>query len=290
MKKDKFIKSPLNYVGGKYRILNQIIPLFPDNITNFVDLFGGGFNVGINCNADTVIYNDIIVPLVNLMSNLNSHSSGVIINHVEKIISEYKLSKENVNGYNALRSDYNNMKNNDFDKSMYFLTLVFYSFNHQIRFNQKKEFNTPFGRERSSFNENIKNNLKLFVDEMHNKNCRITSNDFRTLDISSLDNHSLVYCDPPYLFTTGSYNDGNRGFTSWSIEDQRELLNLLDNLDGNNIKFALSSTFESNGNVNNDLIQWSKRYKVHKIENNFNNSNYRRKNYNDIVEVLITNY
>ena len=45
------IKSPMNYVGGKYKLLPQILPLFPKNIETFVDLFCGGFNVGINVEA-----------------------------------------------------------------------------------------------------------------------------------------------------------------------------------------------------------------------------------------------
>ena len=43
-----YIKSPLNYIDGKHKILKKIIPLFPKKINTFVDLFGGGFNVGIN--------------------------------------------------------------------------------------------------------------------------------------------------------------------------------------------------------------------------------------------------
>ena len=39
---NSYIKSPLNYVGGKYKLLNEIIPLFPNDINTFVDLFGGG--------------------------------------------------------------------------------------------------------------------------------------------------------------------------------------------------------------------------------------------------------
>jgi site-specific DNA-adenine methylase len=37
-----FIKSPLNYIGGKYKILSQIISFFPEDINCFVDLFTGG--------------------------------------------------------------------------------------------------------------------------------------------------------------------------------------------------------------------------------------------------------
>lgn len=53
------IQSPLNYTGGKYRLLPQILPLFPKDINLFVDLFCGGCNVGINVESNRVIYNDI---------------------------------------------------------------------------------------------------------------------------------------------------------------------------------------------------------------------------------------
>ena len=61
-----FIKSPLNYTGGKTKILPQIIPLFPDDINVFVDLFAGGANVGINVRADKVVFNDNIEQLYNM--------------------------------------------------------------------------------------------------------------------------------------------------------------------------------------------------------------------------------
>ena len=46
------MKSPLNYIGGKYRLLPQILPLFPKQINTFVDLFAGGLDVSINVDAD----------------------------------------------------------------------------------------------------------------------------------------------------------------------------------------------------------------------------------------------
>ena len=53
------IQSPLNYTGGKFKLLPQILPHFPKDIDVFVDLFCGGCNVGINVEANTVIYNDL---------------------------------------------------------------------------------------------------------------------------------------------------------------------------------------------------------------------------------------
>ena len=53
-----FVKCPLNYTGGKYKLLPQIIEKFPKKIGTFIDIFGGGFNVGANIEANTIIYND----------------------------------------------------------------------------------------------------------------------------------------------------------------------------------------------------------------------------------------
>lgn len=36
-----FYKNPFNYTGGKYKLLSQILPLFPENTPIMVDLFGG---------------------------------------------------------------------------------------------------------------------------------------------------------------------------------------------------------------------------------------------------------
>ena len=55
----KYIKSPLNYVGGKYKLLPQLMKYFPKDINTFVDLFSGGFNVGINVKSNKTVCNDI---------------------------------------------------------------------------------------------------------------------------------------------------------------------------------------------------------------------------------------
>ena len=52
------IKSPLNYTGGKYKLLPQILSFFPEKVHFFIDLFCGGGNVGINVPADYTLYND----------------------------------------------------------------------------------------------------------------------------------------------------------------------------------------------------------------------------------------
>ena len=139
---NKPIASPMNYIGGKYKILPQILPLFPDNIGTFVDLFCGGCNVGINVSAKKTVFNDNLSFLVDLYKQFNSLSINEILNHIETRIKQFNLSLTNKDGYLALRKLYNQEKN-----PLDLFVLTAYSFNHQIRFNNSHEFNNPVGKE-----------------------------------------------------------------------------------------------------------------------------------------------
>ena len=281
-----YIKSPLNYTGGKYKLLPQIISSFPSECDTFVDLFTGGLNVGINVNAKTIYANDKISYLVELYRVFQNTNTEELITNIKNIIDEYKLSKTNVDGYNHLREDYNNSKD-----SLKLFVLTCYSFNHQIRFNNSFKFNTSFGKERSSYNNNIEKHLREFCEALHKKNIILINTDFREFDFSILKARDMVYCDPPYLITTGSYNDGKRGFGDWKQEDDDALLELLDKLNERGIKFVLSNVFYHKGEANEKLIEWSKKYIVTYLDKTYSNCNYHIKERNEkTVEVLITNY
>lgn len=284
-----FIKSPLNYIGGKYKILPQIFPLFPKDIDCFVDLFAGGANVGINSNAGKIILNDNLVYLIEMYSTLTEKSEEYTLKYIDDVIKKYSLSLTNTEGYNLLRSHYNKTHN-----PLDLLILTFFSFNHQIRFNSNHQFNTPFGRNRSRYNESIKKNLIRFTEALHSKMIEFQMLEFDKFDFSRLTNKDFVYCDPPYLITVGSYNDGKRGFTGWGKDQEKKLLTILDELNNRNIRFALSNVLTHKNTQNDLLLNWIKKnhYKVYKIENDFVNSNYHTSSHKkeSTQEVLITNY
>ena len=74
------IKSPMNYTGGKFKLLKQILPLFPEKIEGmFVDLFCGGATVGINMDADTIEMIDKDTGEI-LLDNTDIKSSTVLYN------------------------------------------------------------------------------------------------------------------------------------------------------------------------------------------------------------------
>lgn len=91
----KLIKSPMNYVGGKYKLLPQILPLFPKDIDRFVDLFCGGFNVGINVDANKIIGNDICKEVIEVYKGIQREGVDNSLKLVKEQINKYNLSKEN---------------------------------------------------------------------------------------------------------------------------------------------------------------------------------------------------
>lgn len=281
-----YIKSPLNYTGGKYKLLDRIIPSFPQGNKCFVDLFAGGMNVGINVEADTIYANDQIDYLIELYEYFQKTPIDEIIAAIKDRIAFYSLDQQNVDGYNKLREDYNNQKS-----PLMLFVLTCYAFNHQIRFNNSFKFNTPFGKDRSSYNSSIENNLIRFSTALKEKNIILSSCDFREFDFGKVGKGGIVYCDPPYLITTGSYNDGKRGFGDWTQEEDSALLELLDDLNDNGIFFALSNVFYHKGNMNEELIKWSEKYHVTYLDKKYSNCSYHFKDRDaKTVEVLVTNY
>ncbi|MBC8698051.1 Dam family site-specific DNA-(adenine-N6)-methyltransferase [Staphylococcus pseudintermedius] len=285
-KSNMYVKSPLNYIGGKYKLLPQIIPLFPKNISTFVDLFSGGANVGINVKAKRHIFIDMNTKINEMFRFFASENPDDLVNKIQNRIQEFNLSKTNSQAYISFRNQYNTNPN-----PLDLYILISYSYNYQIRFNNNLKFNNPFGKNRSHFSENMKKNLMNFINTLNTLNHEFIDGYFQNIDLSFLDKQSLVYLDPPYLITTGSYNDGNRGFQNWGVQQEIEMYNLMQWLTENGIRYALSNVL-SHKNVEHSLLQQfikDNKVQVHHLNYSYHNSSYNTSR-EQSDEVIITNY
>lgn len=293
----QYIKSPLNYVGGKFKLLPQIMPLFQETDT-FVDLFCGGGNVGINSNSDTILMNDKDKFVFGLLDYLQKTDYKTVTEYIENLSEKYGLtqsykygvqyykqgvkdnlglSRFNKEPYTKLRDEFNKkLLQGTVDYGMFF-TIMMCAFNNQIRFNNKGEYNMPVGK--SDFNSSLHDKLKIFCEALQNKNIVLSNNDFRQFNVPK---NAFVYCDIPYIITDSVYNK------FWTEQDEKDIYSFLDNL---NCKWALSNVFSTNGKTNDILIEWSKKYNVHHLNHSYQNSSYHRKNEtNESDEVLVCNY
>lgn len=282
---NKFMKSPLNYTGGKYKLLPQIIPLMPKEIGDFIDLFCGGCNVAINVDSKGKKYcNDLEGHVIDFYKGVQALTGEAAKEKILEVVNKYELSKTNQEGFLKCREDYNKEKTWDM-----FYALISHAFNYQVRFNSRGKFNVPFGKDRSSFNEALQKKFVDFVDELHTKNNYIfTNKDFREVDLDNLGEDDFVYVDPPYLITTYCYGFEN----GWNEKEEKDLLDLLDKLNEKGIKFMLSNVIENKGKTNEILKDWSKKYKVIDLNHSYGNCSYHAKDKSKDTtrEVVIINY
>lgn len=299
----QIISSPLNYTGGKAKLMEQIKPLFPLQINNFIDLFCGGCNVGINVEANKHVYNDSNSELIGLFKVIQEINIKDFVRDLNRLIKKFNLSNSDKNGYEFygansddglaeynkyrylnLRNHFNDYKEKDLLHYEMLYLLIVYGFNNQIRFNNKGEFNLPVGKR--DFNKQIRNKLIIFSDKLKSQNAEFLSEDFTNYRFNAGD---FIYADPPYLITTASYNEND----GWNETKEKELLNYLKSADTQGIKFALSNVLTHKGKINKLLINWIKEndFNVYHLNKNYNNSNYHAKNKErETFEVLITNY
>lgn len=305
LKNKQDLPCPLNYTGGKYKLLPQIKPLFPKTGC-FLDLFAGGCSVGINSEATRIIFNDINSEIVGILKYFKNTDTEDIINKIDEIIINYGLSRTDLYGYEyygcnsnnglatfnkerflKLRKDYNRkVRNGEKDWLMLYVLIVF-SFNNQVRFNQKGEFNLPVGKR--DFNSKMRSKLILFCEALKSRDIHFTNEDFRNIDLEKFPKDTFIYCDPPYLITTATYNESD----SWTEKDESDLLDFLKQADHRGFKFALSNVLVAKNKENKILIDWTKEngFEIYWLNKSYSNSNYQRKNKNSLSkEVLITNY
>lgn len=306
-KKNFYIPSPLNYVGGKYQLLPQVIPLFPKNINKFIDLFCGGCSVGLNIECHKLILNDYDPNLIGIINSFIKFSVSEVFEYLYKQINKYGLSLSSDHGYDYYgcnsskglgiynkipfenaKNDFNHINKKDEYYYLFLYLLIIYSFNNQFRFNSRNEFNLPVGKR--DFNKNMQKKLSLFIRQLQDKKPEVSNLDFNKCCELCIDKNSFIYADPPYLITCATYNENNK----WNDKEELLLLDKLEMAHNKGAKFALSNVLISKGKENNILKNWLNLhddFHVIYLNKSYSNANYQCKNKDKpTMEVLITNY
>ena len=300
--KKQILRSPLFYVGDKYKLMEEISTYFPANIDKFVEPFVGGGSVFMNTEAEQFYLNDIDSYIIGLHKYLckaaNKRNSFII--DLEVIIKEYGLSysykedniptelkrrykktyfaKYNKEAYEQMRSDFNESSKDNM--SILYLLLI-YGFNRMLRFNKSGDFNLPVGN--VDFNSNVASALDDYFQEVKNKKPKWYNLDYKVfLKKLQLSENDFIYLDPPYLITFSEYNK------LWNEQDEIELLQLLDELNERSIRFAISNVTHYKDRQNNIFIEWAQKYHIHSIKSNY--ISYHDNSIKQFNEVLITNY
>ena len=276
---DSLIDNVINYTGGKKWAIKEFVAYFPENINTFVDVFGGGFTVGVNVTANAIIYNEKMNELADLIENLSKNTVEFNFNKVQDTIKEFGLTKGNKEAYLNLMKSYNDNGKTEWFK---LITLILFAGHNRIRFSKNDKFNTSYGKT-NYFNKSLQRKFKRFTEALiEKKNITYSSEDYSFVRDLGLGVNDFVYVDPPYLITRAEYNK------DWKQAQEEGLLSLLDELHADGVKFALSNVFQHKGETNHILIKWAKKYHVSFIDKKYEQGNVDLEN--ETVEVLITNY
>ena len=302
MKNSNVNRSPLFYVGDKYKLITEIKTYFPANIRHFVEPFVGGGSVYLNVDAHDYFLNDIDIDVIRLHQMLKSYvgKETEFFSKVWSIVDEYGLScsaredrvpeelkakfvktyfaEFNRTSFLKLREDYNSKYRSDY---LILYILIIYGFNRMIRFNRFGKYNLPVGN--VDFNQNTIDALKRYFELNASKNVTWSALDFENF-INSLDlsEQDLIYLDPPYLITFSEYNK------LWNKDTELRLLNLLDRLSLRGIRFAISNVSHYKGKINTTFLEWCEQYNIHSIKSNY--ISYHDNTIKNFNEVLVTNY
>lgn len=300
--KNNVVRSPLFYVGDKYKIISNIKQYFPTDIRRFVEPFVGGGSVFMNINAKEFILNDIDANIIAIHKLLCQYANNTteFYRRIDEVVEQYgiscsykkdivpdELKKEfvktfyarfNKSGYEKMRSDYNKSENRDV---FILYMLLIYGFNRMIRFNKSGDFNLPVGN--VDLNQNTIKALDDYFRLVNIKNPQWYNLDFEQfINQIELNRNDLIYLDPPYLITFSEYNK------LWNNETEMRLLNLLNQLNDKNIRFAISNVTHYRGKINQIFLEWSQQYHSYPIKSNY--ISYHDNTNKIFTEVLVTNY
>ncbi len=300
--KNGIARSPLFYVGDKYKLIKEIRTHFPGKINRLIEPFVGGGSVFMNIDADSFLLNDIdsnVISIHRMLCNYVGRKEefydaffstieryGLSLSFKENTVPETLrkaypktyFAKYNKEAYNRMKADYNRSDRKD---TILLYALLIYGFNRMLRFNKKGDFNLPVGD--VDFNRNTFNALEDYFALLETKQVEWSCLDFWDfLEGIDFQENDFVYLDPPYLITFSEYNK------LWNRETEEHLLELLDNLNARNVHFAISNVTHYKGKVNELFLDWSARYSSHSVKSNYISFN--DNSIKSFSEVLVTNF
>ena len=272
----------VKWVGGKRGLLEQLIPLFPNDFANYYEPFVGGGAVFFELysrgllDSKHIYLSDINSELINTYKIVRDNPNELIKNL--KIYKE-KHSKEFYYKTRELDRDENFDKLSNIEKATRFIYLNKTCFNGLYRVNKKGYFNTPIGSYKSP---NIADENTILNASKALQNAIIEHKSFdKVLDVANRDD--FIYFDPPYYPLTDTANFTSYDSNCFLEDEQKELFNVFKELDSKGCYVAHS---------NSDTKFIKELYKEYDINivyaNRFINS--KSNGRGKITEVLVRNY
>ena len=219
----------LKWVGGKGRVLPQLLPLLPGHFAGYHEPFIGGGAMFFSLQPDKAALWDINEELI--------YCYLMIRDHVDDLIAALRLHRYEKEYYYALRAT-NPVELSPVQRAARTICLNRTGFNGLYRVNRAGTFNVPFGRHT---NPTICDAPNLRLCSRALRGVDLDSRDFQELTTSAK-RGDFVYFDPPYVprSPTSAFTSYSPG--GFNLPDQERLASLFTTLASRGVKVMLSNS------------------------------------------------
>ena len=228
----KSIVPFIRWVGGKQKILNQLMPYLPLDIPTrkYWEPFVGSGSLFFALHPQEAVLSDANKHLINCYKQVRD-------NHL--LIYKYLRQHANNTGkeyYYKIRLLYNR-KGDSIAQAARFIYLNKTCFNGIFRVNLKGEFNVPYGWKEPP----VLPSLELLRSASKAlKNVTIYSDSFEK-NIDQITPSDFIYLDPPYPPLNGTSYFTHYTAERFGEKDQNKLVEYIKVVDGKGCKFMLSN-------------------------------------------------
>ena len=208
------MKTFLKWAGNKTSVVDKISPHLKGN--TLIEPFAGSCAVSLNTSFKNYICNDINEDLINMYHLVQKDAQDFI-----KQVRSFFNSGNDEQRYYELRKLYNTTTDNDL-KSILFLYLNRHCFNGLCRYNNKGEFNVPFGKYSAPY---FPEKEILEFENYTKNNFKFQTKHFSEL-FSLANEETVLYCDPPYLKLTDTADFSKYAKNDFCLNDHLQLRDL----------------------------------------------------------------
>ena len=226
-------KPFIKWVGGKRKLLPELLKRIPQDFSTYFEPFLGGAALFWQLKPQQAILIDINQELVN--------TYRCIQQDVEALILDLKKHHYNSEYYYQIRNSdrfWSYASWTDIQRASRFIYLNKTCFNGLYRVNSKGEYNVPFGRYK---NPKIVDAENLRACSQALQKTEILTGSFLSIE-SKITPQDFVYFDPPYIPLNTTSNFTSYSSQGFDLEMQIALRDLCKRLDRKRVRFILSNS------------------------------------------------
>jgi DNA adenine methylase len=232
----------VKWAGGKGQLIPQIVRLIPTRFARYFEPFLGGGAVFFQ-----IATSDTTSDRNAFLSDINAElidAYKVIKDHVEELISaliyhQIEYNKSPKKYYYHLRDSIKVL--NKIDKAARFITLNKTCYNGLYRVNRNGLFNVPIGRYKNPIICDADNLRKISI-VLKRSGSYLRVSDYKKILVEKAEKDDFVYLDPPFFPISNTANFTSYTNNGFSLEDQKDLAAIFNELTGKGCKVLLSNS------------------------------------------------